>query len=139
MWNYLIFKKGGCLTGGQYVRKGKFGYEGCIMSNSLPWDVFFNRNKKEISNFILNKISNRSIGAKIHTCPFSAATEAEIAIYGLQRLYKINWYDFDEFTEFKNKEITSASENHQAWLKQILNNQFKRKQLINYWIQVIKN
>ena len=50
LWNNLIFKKGGCLTGGQYVYNDKFGSEGCVMSNSEDWEIFFNKDIKIINN-----------------------------------------------------------------------------------------
>jgi len=133
LWNYLIFKKGGCLTGGQHVHKGKFGGEGCVMSNSKEWDIFFRRGKRQITKFLINKISDDTTKTNIHTCPFFSAIEGEVAVYGLQRLYGVNWYDFDEFIEFQNRQSESSSENHQAWLKGILKDKKKRKILISCW------
>ncbi|RBA28664.1 hypothetical protein [Flavobacterium tibetense] len=133
LWNNLIFKKGGCLTGGQYVYNDKFGSEGCVMSNSEDWEIFFNKDIKIISNFLINKISDDTTKTNIHTCPFFTAMEGEIAVYGLQRLLKINWYDFNEFNEFQNRQSESSTENHQAWLQNILKNKKKREILINCW------
>ena len=59
--------------------------------------------------------------------------EGEVAIYGLQRIYKLNWYDFDEFIEFQNRKSESSTENHQAWLQGILKDKKKRETLISCW------
>jgi len=133
LWSHLVFKKGGCLTGGQHVHEGNFGGEGCVMSNSKEWDIFFNRNKSEITEFLIEKISEDTTKTYIHTCPFFIAMEGEVAIYGLQRIYKLNWYDFDEFIEFQNRKSESSTENHQAWLQGILKDKKKRETLISCW------
>ena len=133
LWDNLIFKKGGCLTGGQYVYNDKFGNEGCVMSNSEGWEKFFNKDIKLLSNFLIDKISDDITKTNIHTCPFFTAMEGEIAVYGLQRLFKTNWYDFNEFDEFQNRQSESSTENHQAWLQNILKNKKKREILINCW------
>ena len=133
LWDNLIFKKGGCLTGGQYVYNDKFGNEGCVMSNSEGWEKFFNKDIKLLSNFLIDKISNDTTKTNIHTCPFFTAMEGEIAVYGLQKLFRINWYDFNEFNEFQNRQSESSTENHQAWLQNILKNKKKREILINCW------
>ena len=133
LWNHLVFKKGGCLTGGQHVHKGRFGSEGCVMTKSKEWQIFFNRDKKEISDFLINKISDDTIKTDIHTCPFFTAFEGEVAVYGLQKIYRLNWFDFEEFKEFKNRQSESSLENHQAWLQSILKDNKRRKILIDCW------
>lgn len=133
LWNHLVFKKGGCLTGGQHVYEGKFGGEGCVMSNSKEWEILFNRDKKQISDFLISKISNDTTKTNIHTCPFFTAIEGEVAVYGLQNIYGQNWFDFIEFKEFQDRQSESSLENHQAWLQEILKNDKKRKTLINCW------
>jgi hypothetical protein len=128
LWNHSIFTKGGCLTARQHVHEGNFGGEGCVMSNSKEWDIFFNRNKSEITKFLIDKISENLTKTYIHTCPFFNAMEGEVAIYSLQRIYnwyKLNWYEFDEFIEFQNRQSESSTENHQAWLQGILKNKKK--------------
>lgn len=135
LWNYLIFKEGGCLTGGQHVNDGEFGGAGCVMLNSKGWKIFFERDEKQISDFLISKISKDTTKTKIHTCPFFNALEGEVAVYSLQKIYKLNWYDFNEFKEYKNRESESSLENHQAWLQRILKNNTKREILKNCWIK----
>ena len=130
LWNHLVFKKCGCLTGGQYVYEGKFGGDGCVMSNSKDWKIFFNRDKILITDFLVDKISNDTTKTSI-TCPFFSSIEGEVAVYGLQKLYRFNWFDFDEFQEFQNRQSESSLKNHQAWLQGILKDEKKREKLIN--------
>ncbi len=135
LWNHLVYVTGGCLTGGEYVDKRGFGGEGCVMSNSKDWDNFFNQDEKEITTFLIEKISDDTIKTKIHTCPFFGAIEGEVAVYSLQKIYDINWFDFDEFKEYKNRETESSIENRQAWLQGILKDEKKREILVNCWIK----
>ena len=101
IWKILIEKKS-CLTGGQYVYNGKIGGEGCVMSNSIEWKLFFMRPKDELTNFLVTKLDKRDT-TKVHTCPFSLATEGELATYALQGVHGKNWYDFDEFKVYEQK------------------------------------
>ncbi len=61
LWNFLLFKQGGCLVGAEYVSNGKFGSEACVMSASPSWKNFFDRDKQEIQDFLLSKISNDTL------------------------------------------------------------------------------
>lgn len=133
LWNYLIFTKGGCLTGGQHVHDGKFGWEACVMTRDKDWDIFFDKNKKELSDFLIEEISSDTTETEIHTCPFYSAIPGEVAVYCLQKIYGLNWYDFDEFKEYQNKETTGSKDNYQAWLQKILFNKKQRAVLIKCW------
>ena len=130
-WDSLVYTKGGCLTGGQYVRNDEFGGMGCVMSVSNEWKNFY-----EISNiteFLIEKITSDTTKTRIHTCPFLNATEAEIAVYALHRIHRINWYDFSEFSEFQNREIEGLTQNYQAWLQTIIDNGKSRLLLKDCW------
>jgi len=133
LWKSLLFKEEGCLVGGQYVYDGRFGGEGCVMSTSEDWKLFFSLNKKQITDFLITKITANTTKTKIHTCPYDDATEGEIAVYALQKIYLINWYDFAEFVKYKNKLLNNSDINHQKLLQNILTNSSKREILINCW------
>lgn len=138
LWNHLLFKKGGCLTGGQYVQNGEFGNEACVMSRTKEWKDFFKIDKNVLSDFLINKIIADTAETRIHTCPFMLATEGEVAVYALQNLYQMNWFDFEEFKEFKNKETTSAIDSTQGWLHEILADENRRALLIDCWTRRAK-
>lgn len=138
LWNLLVFSKGGCLSGGQYVFEGKFGGEGCVMSNATSWNYLFSFNKNQLSEFLIGKISADTLQTKIHTCPFFEAIEGEVAVYGLQRLHGLNWYDFDAFIEYQNRHSINSLENHQVWLQEILKDSKRRELLIASWKNIAK-
>lgn len=133
LWNQLVFDKGGCLTGGQRVRDGKFGGEACVMTDyrrrGVGWKLLFNYPKQELHSFFISKLADTAT-TNIHTCPCATATAGEVAVYSLQKLHLVNWYDFDVFIEYKNKEMTSCLDGEQAWLQNILITPRERKKLV---------
>ncbi|SMC57144.1 hypothetical protein [Moheibacter sediminis] len=98
LWNVVV-NKDGCLTGGQYSKNGKFGNEGCVMDNSKEWKALFEVQKYNLSYYLLSRL-DKTDTTIVHTCPFFMASEGELAVYTLQRLYNKNWYDFDEFSDY---------------------------------------
>lgn len=101
LWNVLK-ERNGCLTGAQYSRNGKFGREGCVMDNSEEWEVFYEKPKKELANFLITKF-NKKDTTNVHTCPFFSATEGELAVYAIQRVANINWTDFKDYNKYLEK------------------------------------
>ena len=134
LWQELAFARGGCLTGGQYVRDGRFGRGECVMARSKGWKAFFSADEEQLSQFLLAQFSDTS-HTQIHTCPFENATVGELAVYSLQNLYRVNWFDLDAFTRYRDKEITSGTDNHQNWLQQILADDDQRQQLKEAWLE----
>lgn len=132
LWNYLVNKKGSCLTGGQHVREGEFGSPECVMTNAKEWKIFFDRDRQELTRFLLSKLPD-TLKTEVHTCPFFVATQGELAVYGLQNLYKTNWFDLGEFRVYKNRPAESATDNHQAWLQAMLLDEEKRNALAQAW------
>lgn len=132
LWEYLVFTQGGCLTGGQYSLSAHTGMERCVMSSSKDWEVFFDREEKQIATFLLSKLADTTT-TNIHTCPFANASAGEVAVYGLQKILAENWFDLDEFTAFQDRQSESQTENHQTWLQGILNNKEKREILMHHW------
>lgn len=132
LWHYLIFEKGGCLTGGQYNWKGKFGNEGCVMTRNKEWDIFTKRNKTVLTDFLILKLPSTDT-TNIHTCPFFVATEGETAVYTLHKIHGKNWYDFKYFSQYKTRETTSSLDSRQTWLQDVLGNKKDRNKLIAYW------
>jgi len=127
LWNYLA-KQGGCLTGNQYSLFVENSGEDCVMVESEIWDIFFKRDKKELTDFLFSKMAD-TMESSIHTCPFDVATNGELAVYCLQKIHGKNWFDFNDFNEFANKQSISDTENYQIWLRDLLNNKKKRKTL----------
>jgi hypothetical protein len=132
LWGLLTIRHGGCLTGGQYIRDGRFGSNGCVMARSFQWEIFFEQDTSQLVNYLLSKLSDTTT-TKIHTCPFFEATTGEVAVYALQNIYKSNWFDFEEFKEYKDQKTKSVSDNHQSWLQEILTNKGDCERLIQCW------
>lgn len=133
LWNFLLFKQGGCLVGAEYVSNGKFGSEACVMSASPGWKNFFSRDKQEIKDFLLSKISNDTSESKIHTCPNRNSIAPEVAVYALQNHFKVNWYDFEDFKSYQDKLEERNAGNKQTWLQEILKNDDQRETLLEYY------
>lgn len=139
LWG-AVTQKSSCLTGGQYEVDGEFRSEGCIMDKSKEWETLFKKPKKDLTEFLLTKLE-KSDTTNVHTCPFFLSTEGELAVYTLQRIYKKNWFDFDEFKVYreraeKSDELPlSNTDNYQGWLQnEILKDSEKRELLKTLWI-----
>jgi hypothetical protein len=136
LWQSLVFEKGGCLTGGQYVKDGHFGGEGCVLTQHRKgrpdWRPFFRNPKKDLTEFLISQFTDTST-THIHTCPFAIAKAGEVAVYCLSKIYLVNWYDFEPFLEYQNREMTDSTDCPQTWLQAILEDPKKRELLIAEW------
>ena len=140
LWQSLVFEKGGCLTGGQRVRDGKFGGEGCVLTSTrsasrADWRPFFFHPKEELTEFLITKFADTS-KTRIHTCPFFLATNGEIAVYCLSKIHLVNWYDFEPFLEYRDREVTDSMDSEQIWLQAILEDPKQREALIEEWLKL---
>ncbi|MGG8495458.1 hypothetical protein ACQY1Q_03505 [Tenacibaculum sp. TC6] len=126
-WNFMVFQKGGCLGGTQYVSDKKREIPTMVFSEN-EWKKFMKNDKKELTEFLITKLADTT-KTKIHTCPFFSATNGEMAIYSLQHIHSKNWYDLTEFNKSKYKEFKSATEQPQMWLQNILKNKTERLKL----------
>ncbi|MFY8186953.1 MAG: hypothetical protein ACOVLC_03230 [Flavobacterium sp.] len=138
LWNVLVFEKGGCLGGEQYINEMEFKREGnSLVFSESEWKKFSANDKVKLTEFLITKLSDTT-KTKIHTCPFFGATNGEMAVYSLQHIHKKNWFDFSEFKEYKDKEYKSATEQPQMWLQDILKNETNRKKLAELFKNELK-
>ena len=138
LWNVLVFEKGGCLGGEQYVSETEFKREEKpLVFSEMDWKKFSDNDKGKLTEFLITKLSDTT-KTKVHTCPFFGATNGEMAVYSLQHIYKKNWYDFSEFKEYKDKEYKSATEQPQMWLQNILKSETDRKKLAELYKNELK-
>ena len=135
LWQYLVFEKGGCLTGGQYMVEGQRDNRNCVMTAAEEWEIFFHRSQYELTDLLLSKLPDTAT-TSIHTCPFFNASEGEVAVYALQRIYETNWFDFEVFQPYQD---SVGEGNHQAWLQTVLQEKAPRAKLRNYWAGLAKN
>ena len=138
LWNVIVFEKGGCLGGEQYVNETEFKREEKpLVFSETEWKKFSDNDKGKLTEFLITKLSDTT-KTKVHTCPFFGATNGEMAVYSLQHIYKKNWYDFSEFKEYKDKEYKSATEQPQMWLQNILKNETERKKIAELYKNELK-
>jgi hypothetical protein len=129
LWNILVFEKGGCLGGEQYVNETEFKREEKpLVFSETEWKKFSNNDKGKLTEFLITKLSDTT-KTKVHTCPFFGATNGEMAAYSLQHIHKKNWFDFSEFKEYKDREYGNATDQPQMWLQNILKNENERKKI----------
>jgi hypothetical protein len=138
LWNLLVFEKGGCLGGEQYISEKEFKKEERqLVFSEMNWKKFSDKDKGKLTDFLINKLSDTT-KTKIHTCPFFAATNGEMAVYSLQHIHNKNWFDFSEFIKYKDKEYKSAIEQPQVWLQNILKNETGRKKIAKLFKNELK-
>ncbi|GHC65227.1 hypothetical protein [Ulvibacter litoralis] len=129
LWNVLVFEKGGCLGGEQYVSETEFKREEkALVFSEKYWKEFSDNDKEKLTEFLITKLSDTT-KTKVHTCPFFGATNGEMAVYSLQHIHKKNWFDFSDFKEYQEKEYGNATDQPQMWLQNILKNEKERKKL----------
>ncbi|MEO1031073.1 MAG: hypothetical protein AAFX55_06695 [Bacteroidota bacterium] len=129
LWTEVAFtKQSTCLLGTQYTfdREGERFKQ--TVFNKEPWQLLSQYDKQKTTAFLLGKLADTT-KTNIHTCPFMGASNGELAVYALQQIHSINWYDFDEFSAYANRDITSATDSPQGWLLAILSDDSERKKL----------
>lgn len=138
-WNFLADSVGGCLTGGQYCHDGNCGNEGCCFNRNDGWRTFFKQNKKELTKYLIEQLPDTN-GSRVHACPFSHTTRGELAVYALQKLHKVNWYDLDPAFARKERDL-KIGEPYYSIQSQLLEHLSDKKQLelmIFKWRDVIR-
>lgn len=137
LWTKLTTTSGGCLIGMQDYRPGQQAVRGCVFYGSNDWSAFFQHDPTELGPFLLAQFSDTTT-TTIHTCPFFSASAGELAVYCLQKVYRINWYEFDSFQAYDGREITSSDDQPQMWLQAILEDETQRMVMVNHWRHRIK-
>ncbi|QXP60844.1 hypothetical protein [Olleya sp. HaHaR_3_96] len=136
LWHTMVFEKRGCLGSGQYYKLPKRNIPTLVFSET-EWGNFSNNDKGELTEFLITKFSDTTT-TKVHTCPFFATTNGEMAVYALQHILKKNWYDFSEFKKYKAMGYKSATEQPQIWLQNILKNEADRTILVALFKKELK-
>jgi len=137
LWNQII-ELDGCTLGNEY----DFNKQDKSIFNDTVWVQFLSKPKDSLKTFLIHKL-NITDTTKTHVCPLFVATEGELAIYGLQKVYQKNWYDFDEFKEYKlRNEIEkeppySNEDSFQIWLqREVLQDSLNIEKMKNIWTQL---
>lgn len=137
-WNFIVFEKGGCLGGEQYVSDKEFKREQKpLVFSEMEWKKFAENEKTKLTEFLITKLSDTT-KTKVHTCPFFVATNGEMAVYSLQHIHNINWLEFSEFKEYKDREYGNATDQPQMWLQNILKDETERNKLAELYRNELK-
>ncbi|WP_146106244.1 hypothetical protein [Aureicoccus marinus] len=132
-WEELVYQKGGCIGGMQYAHQPLGDeMEEYLVFGMSSWKVFVKQENNHLFEFLISQFSDTT-KTKVHTCPFFIATNGEMAVYAIQKITKVNWYDFEDFNSYKDKKTTGSMDQPQMWLRSILTDHRKRKKLIGYY------
>ncbi len=130
-----LYKKGGCLTGGQHWVPG--ASEGSIF-REREWKNFLKLSSKHTIPFLMDRIDS-TIETKVHVCPFHMASEGELAIYASEHILKKNWFSSDstykELAKWSDRKKKSTRPVTGLMLADIK----ARNELRTYFISEIKN
>ena len=131
----LLYKKEGCLTGGQHWGPGTT--EGSIFREK-EWKSFFKISPKLTIPFLMDRIDSKN-DTNVHVCPFHMATEGELAVYATEHILKKNWFNSDssykELTVWANKREKSSS----PVTNLLLNDMNAKNELRIYFLSEISN
>ena len=137
LWAKLLVTRGGCLVGLQDYQANEAPVMACVLYGSPGWQQFLKTEPTVLGPFLLEQLGDTTT-TQIHTCPFFSASAGELAVYCLQKVYHINWYDFDSFQAYAGREITSSEDQPQRWLQAILEDETQRMVMADHWLQRIK-
>ncbi len=137
LWNKII-ELDGCALGNEYQTE----LQDKSVFNDTLWMQFLSKPKDSLKVFLITKLAV-SDTTKTHICPLFNATEGELAVYSLQKIYQKNWFDFDEFKEYKLRSETekeppySNEDSFQIWLqREVLQDSLKIEKMKNIWTQL---
>jgi len=129
LWNALIFEKSSCLLGTGYYKENGMPeeYDQATFKDE-GWIALASKDKKSLTKFLLSKLSDTTL-TNVHNCPNLMATQGEMSVYALQNLHQKNWWDYEAFTNYKDKKTADAQDHPQIWLQNLLSNKLQREQL----------
>lgn len=70
---------------------------------------------------------------QIHTCPHDDATKGELALYCLQGISNINFYELSPTIALSEKEVGKKYRNEQAWIWHIQSSKKELEDLQKLW------
>jgi hypothetical protein len=133
LWNALLFQESSCLIGSGYYKENGIPDEyGSVTFKNKSWKTLQTKNEKTLTEFLLNKLSDTLL-TKVHNCPNLNATQGEMSVYALQQLHQKNWWDFEEFAEYKDKTTRDVNDHPQIWLQNLLSYTKQRQQLADLY------
>lgn len=136
-WAGLI-EAGGCLFGSEYynpqteaLADRRVSAEAGVFTNQR-WQAFFRRNQQQTVPFLVEQISDKS-KTNLHVDPFDLAVKGEAAVYALQHILKVNWYELKEDYRVRYDQAGFPF-THQALLRQVIKTKRGAKEMKDLWV-----
>jgi hypothetical protein len=86
-------------------------------------------------DFLVRQISDRS-PSPVHVDPYQPATKGELAVYCLQHITKVNWYELKpEYKAMCEKVELRGYGSYQAELRAIIHNKRRAKEMKELWLR----
>lgn len=137
LWDELMASRA-CIGGFQDINKTREIEAPRRLFFSLNiWNSFASNNKEAVTVFLLSKLKDTTL-TTIHTCPFLKANTNEMAVYALQHIHQVNWFDFEEYSAYKDRDILNGSDQPQKWLQELLNIEEEREKLTQLFLNQLK-
>ena len=138
VWEELI-RLDGCTLGQRYYSQQfdpldpekKVSPEAGIFYQE-SWVAFFRRDKKETVPFLISQIPSKE-NTSIHIDPFRNATRGELAVYCLQFILKVNWYELQKEYQSRFDRIDYQYSNDQDLLQRIIGTKRGSLEMMDLW------
>lgn len=111
--------------------------ETCGFVNDPRWIEFRKRDKREAVPFLLRQLADKQ-QTHLHVDPLDNAQKGEFAVYCLQYVLKVNWFDLK--AEYKTlRDNLKDEDTHQALLRRMLHNKQSREEMRNLWMKRLED
>jgi hypothetical protein len=102
------------------------------------WVAFFRRDKHQTVSFLVSQIPNKSI-TNVHIDPFGPATKGELAVYCLQYILKVNWYELKQEYQARFDKIDYEYSSDQDLLQRMIRTKRGAQEMMDLWQQVYEH
>jgi hypothetical protein len=140
-WEELA-KQGGCLFGSKYYSPSFEAYYPADKYNaeagvfySPRWVAFFRRDRRETVPFLIQQIPDKT-QTNMHVDPFGPAIKGELAIYCLQYILKVNWYELKGDYKKRFDNINYEYSSDQELLQKLIGTKSGARQMMGLWEKV---
>jgi hypothetical protein len=82
--------------------------------------------------FLIRQLPDRT-QTKAHVCPLHPALKGELAVYCLQHILKVNWYDLQASYKTRYDNINYEYSNSQDLLRKIIGSKKGARAMMNLW------
>ena len=137
-WEELV-ALGGCTLGRRYYSPQFDTYEPDEGGNPEAgifyrkrWVAFFRRDKKETVPFLISQIPSKA-KTSVHIDPLGNAQRGELAVYCLQYILKVNWYELKKEYQGRFDSIDYEYSTDQELLQRTIGTKRGAKEMMGLW------